>query len=70
MCLLWSGPFIAKPHFHFFFPVFLKLSPEQWKNGKDGKKKESWEANRNKKRRIFMLSVKNRRCVLVLDHIS
>lgn len=46
------------------FSRTLQLSPEQWKNGKEEKRKEKWEMNRKRKRKIFILSAKNKRYIV------
>ena len=48
-------------YFLSFLFAFQKLSPEHWMNGNERKKKENWELNRSKRKKIYMLSQKNKR---------
>ena len=48
-------------YFLSFLFVFQKLLPEHWMNGNERKKQENWELNRSKRKKIYMLSQKNKR---------
>ena len=41
--------------------VFQKPLPEHLMNGNKRKKQENWELNRSKRKKIYMLSQKNKR---------
>ena len=48
-------------YFLSFLFAFEKPLPEHWMNGNERKKQENWELNRSKRKKIYMLSQKNKR---------